>query len=166
MTAHITDARLPKTLAQKYCLLTGIILTAVGILGFLAEGSFDTGDDLQGGSLIGFEVNGWHNLVHLASGLVLLAAANTRPSAKTVAIGFGVVYGIVFLIGLIQGDEVLGIIPVNGADHVLHFLLAAAGIAAGLASATTRRSQARRAEGRTHEAPVVASGDEERTRVR
>ena len=163
MATHTDGDRLPKTLAQKYCLLTGIVLIAIGILGFLAEGSFATGDGLQGGSLLGFEVNGWHNLVHLASGLVLLAAANTRPSAKTVAIGFGVVYAIVFLIGLIQGDEVLGILPVNGADHVLHFLLAAAGIAAGLASATTKASQRRRPG---EHAPVAASGDGEQTRVR
>ena len=164
MATHPNEDRLPKTLAQKYCLLAGLVLLLVGILGFLAEGSFETGDALQGGSFLGFEVNGWHNIVHILSGLVLLGAANTRPTAKTVAMGFGFVYGIVFLIGLVQGDEVLGVIPVNGPDHVLHFLLAAAGIAAGLVSATTKASQRRRSA--TTEAPVVASGDGERTQIR
>ena len=174
--ATTTNAeRLPKTLAQKYCLLAGVALTVAGILGFLAEGSFATGDELQGGSFLGFEVNGWHNLVHLASGLLLLGAANTRPTAKTVAMGFGFVYALVTVIGLVQGDEVLGIIPVNGADHVLHFLLAAAGIAAGLTSATTKRSQRRRAERHDHGTGTVGTStggtvgvvaDEDRTRAR
>ncbi len=166
MASRTTDDRLPKTLAQKYCLLAGLALTIVGILGFLAEGSFKTGDALEGGSFLGFEVNGWHNLVHLASGLLLLGAANTRPTAKTVALGFGFVYALVTVIGLIQGDEVLGIIPVNGADHVLHFLLAAAGIAAGLASATTKKSQRRRVEGRVHEPADAAVSDADSTRAR
>ena len=162
--ATTTDDHLPKTLAQKYCLLAGAALLLVGVLGFIAEGSFTIGDELQGGSFLGFEVNGWHNLVHILSGIVLLGAANTRPTAKTVAMGFGFVYGLVFLIGLIQGDEVLGVIPVNGPDHVLHFLLAAAGIAAGLVSATTKASQRRRNQ--EHAAPVAASGDGEQTRIR
>ena len=164
MAARTTDDHLPKTLAQRYCLLAGVALLLVGILGFLAEGSFETGDALQGGSFLGFEVNGWHNLVHIISGIVLLGAANTRPTAKTVAMGFGFVYALVFLIGLVQGDEVLGVIPINGPDHVLHFLLAAAGIAAGLVSATTKASQRRRGAG--VEPPIVGSGDGERTEAR
>ena len=164
MATHTNEDRLPKTLAQRYCLLAGLVLLLVGVLGFLAEGSFGTGDALQGGSFLGFEVNGWHNIVHVISGLVLLGAANTRPTAKTVAMGFGFVYGIVFLIGLVQGDEVLGVIPVNGPDHVLHFLLAAAGIAAGLVSATTKASQRRRSA--TPETPIVASGDGDHTQIR
>ena len=173
MAPRTTQDRLPKTIAQQYCLLAGIVLLVVGILGFLAEGSFATGDALQGGSLLGFEVNGWHNLVHMASGLVLLGAANTRPTAKTVAFGFGFVYALVTIVGLIQWDEVLGVIPVNGPDHVLHFLLAAAGIAAGLASATTKKSQRRRVEARVHEPvqepagePVDSTGDADSTHAR
>ena len=171
MTPQTSDDHLPKTLAQRYCLFAGAALLLVGILGFVAEGSFQTGDRLEGGSFLGFEVNGWHNLVHILSGLVLLGAANTRPTAKTVAMGFGFVYGLVFLIGLVQGDEVLGVIPVNGPDHVLHFLLAAAGVAAGLVSATTKASQRRRRAGGepvgTATGGTVGSvADGERTRAR
>jgi hypothetical protein len=135
--------RSPRTTAQWYCLLTGAVLLLVGIFGFVADRSFDTGSDPSGGSFLGFEVNGWHNLVHLASGVLLLAAANTRPTAKTTAIGFGFVYGLVALWGLIDGESVLGVIPVNGADNVLHILLSVAGIAAGITSATTKREQLR-----------------------
>jgi hypothetical protein len=50
----------------------------------------------------------------------------------------GAVYAVVTLWGLIDGDNVLGLIPVNAADNVLHLLIAAAGIAAGLASSAVR----------------------------
>jgi hypothetical protein len=131
----------PRTLAQWYCLLAGAALLLAGLFGFIADGSFGTNapdGTVQGGSFLGFEVNGWHNLVHLASGLVLLAAANAAPAARLTAITFGVVYGIVALIGLIDGSDVLGIIPVNGADNLLHIALAALGVVAGLASRTFR----------------------------
>jgi Domain of unknown function (DUF4383) len=134
------------TPAQGYCLAAGLVLLLVGILGFLADASFDTGGgvdadrlgnangELQGDSFLGFEVNGWHNIVHIVSGLVLLAAFRRRGPAKAVAIAFGVVYGIVALIGLIDGNDVLGIIPINAADSALHIALAALGIVAGLVS--------------------------------
>jgi hypothetical protein len=123
-----------RTPAQWYCLLAGLALLLAGIFGFIADASFDTGDDLQGGSFIGFEVNAIHNLIHLASGLVLLAASRRRGLARSVAIGFGLVYGLVAVIGLIDGSDVLGLIPINSADNVLHVALAALGIISGLIS--------------------------------
>jgi len=134
------------TPAQWYCLLAGAALLLAGIFGFIADASFDTGASgdsnpggnangmLQGDSFLGFEVNGWHNVVHILSGIVLLAAFRRRPAAKTVALAFGVVYGLVTIIGLIDGNDVLGIIPVNAADNVLHLLLSLVGILAALAS--------------------------------
>src|SRR3954454_14017263 len=85
-----TDAPLRRTFAQWYCVLAGASLLVAGILGFAADAGFDTGNNVQGDNLIVFEVNGWHNLVHIASGLLLLAAANTRPTAKAVAMAFGI----------------------------------------------------------------------------
>ena len=125
-----------RTPAQWYCLLVGAALLLAGILGFIAESTFDTpASGREGfGDLIVFEVNGWHNLVHLASGLVLLAASPRRASAKVIALAFGLVYGLVTIIGLIDGSDVLGLIPVNGPDNVLHILLSLLGIASALVS--------------------------------
>ena len=137
-----------RTPAQWYCLLAGAALLLAGIFGFLADATFDTGASgtdndggnvggaLQGDSFLGFEVNGWHNVVHLLSGLVLLAAFSKRKPAKTVALAFGIVYGLVTLIGLIDGNDVLGLIPVNPADNILHLALSLAGILAALVSPT------------------------------
>jgi hypothetical protein len=134
------------TPAQWYCLLAGAALLLAGIFGFLADATFDTGASgadndggnvggaLQGDSFLGFEVNGWHNVVHLLSGLLLLSAFRKRTAAKTVALAFGIVYGLVALIGLIDGNDVLGLIPVNPADNILHIALSLAGILAALVS--------------------------------
>ncbi|HEX8103787.1 MAG TPA: DUF4383 domain-containing protein [Solirubrobacteraceae bacterium] len=129
--AHDVDRG--RTPAQLYCLLGGLALLLAGILGFIVEPSFGT-DPLKRDELIIFDVNGWHNVVHILSGLVLLGAASKWRTAKTVAIAFGVVYGIVTIWGLIDGNDVLGIIPINGADNVLHILLSALGIIAGVIS--------------------------------
>jgi hypothetical protein len=123
-----------RTPAQWYCLLAGIALLLAGIFGFISDSSFETGDGIQGDRFLGFEVNAIHNIIHLASGLVLLAASPKRASARAVALGFGLVYGLVAIIGLIDGEDVLGLIPINSADNLLHIALAALGILTGLIS--------------------------------
>ena len=134
------------TPAQIYCLAIGATLLLVGLFGFIADATFDTGatgtdseggnagGGLQGDSFLGFEVNGWHNLVHLLSGLFLLASFRRRGAAKTAALAFGVVYLIVTAICMIDGDDVLGFIPVNAADNVLHLVLGTLGVISGLVS--------------------------------
>jgi hypothetical protein len=126
-----TDSRTP---AQLYSLLFGITLLAVGILGFIVDASFDTGANVQGSDLIIFEVNGWHNLVHIASGLLGIALARRNDTARLFALGFGAVYLLVTIYGFVDGNDVIGLLPINTPDNFLHLAIAAAGIAAGLAS--------------------------------
>jgi uncharacterized protein DUF4383 len=123
-----------RTPAQWYCLLGGLALLLAGAFGFISDSNFDTGDGVQGDLFLGFEVNAIHNLIHVASGLVLLVASPKRASARAVALGFGLVYGLVAIIGLIDGEDVLGLIPINSADNLLHIALAALGIITGLIS--------------------------------
>jgi len=137
--AHATPGRATargdrRTPAQWYCLLAGLALLLAGAFGFISDSSFDTGDRVQGDLFLGFEVNAIHNLIHVASGLVLLAASPKRASARAVALAFGLVYGLVAVIGLIDGEDVLGLIPINSADNLLHVALAALGIITGLIS--------------------------------
>ena len=133
-----------RSAAQWFCLIVGATLVVVGLLGFLAEAKFDTsagGDPgaLDGENFILFEVNGWHNIVHIASGLFLLALAGKHRTARAAALAFGAIYAVVTVIGLINGHDVLGVIPVNAADNVLHILLTVAALAAGLVSDRDRR---------------------------
>ena len=127
----MTDNRTP---AQTYSLVFGATLLLVGVAGFIAEASFDTGSNVDGSNLIVFEVNGWHNLVHIASGLVGLALWRNPSTARTFALGFGAVYGLVTVWGFVDGNDVLGLIPVNTEDNFLHLAISALGIATGLAS--------------------------------
>jgi len=128
-----------KTLAQIYALVLGAVLVLIGILGFFVEPSFSVGDSAERGTLIFFDINGWHNVVHLLSGVVGLAMAGTAAKARLFAIGYGVVYVLVTILGFIVGDGglLLSIIPINTADNLLHLAIAASGIAIGLASPST-----------------------------
>jgi Domain of unknown function (DUF4383) len=130
----VTQAKTP---AQLYALLFGVVLLAVGIVGFAADASFGTGSDVNGSDLIVFETNGWHNIVHIASGLVGLALWRTAAGARIYALGFGAVYLVVAIWGFATGDQVLWLVPVDGADNVLHLAIAATGLLAGLASPAT-----------------------------
>jgi len=153
-TAHGRGRR--RAPAQWYCLLAGLALLLAGLFGFIADASFDpstTADtdrlgnangELQGDSFLGFEVNGWHNVVHIASGLALLAASAAARTARTVALGFGVVYGVVTLIGLIDGSDVLGLFPINAADNILHLALSLLAIVAALAPTRTTHHERER----------------------
>jgi hypothetical protein len=131
---HRGDATDGGTPAQWYCLLAGAGLLVAGGVGFIADASFSVGSDVEGSDLVIFEVNAWHNIIHLVTGALLVAAAIQRTSARTVALVFGITYGAVTIVGIITGDHVLGFIPVNGPDHVLHAVLAIAGIVAALIS--------------------------------
>jgi len=128
-----------KTLAQIYALVLGAVLVLGGIVGFLVEPSFAVGDEAQRGTLIAFDINGWHNVVHLLSGAVGLAMARTVAGARLFSIGYGVVYLLVTALGFVVGDGgyLLSIIPINTADNLLHLAIAVSGIAIGLASPAT-----------------------------
>lgn len=128
-----TEARTP---AQIYSLVFGATLLVAGIAGFFVNSEFgDLGANVEGDELILFEVNGWHNIVHLASGLLGLALARSAAGGFAFALGFGLTYALVTVWGLITGDNILfGLAPINGADNVLHTAIAAAGILAALAS--------------------------------
>jgi hypothetical protein len=123
-----------RTPAQLYALLFGAVLLAVGVIGFVVDASFETGGGVQGDELLLFEVNGWHNLVHIASGALGLALAGSRAGARLFALGFGAVYLAVTVWGFVDGDSVLGLLPVNTADNFLHLAIALLGLGAGLAS--------------------------------
>jgi hypothetical protein len=125
-----------KTLAQVYVMALGVVLVLVGIIGFLVEPSFGVGDSAERGTLILFDINGWHNVVHLLSGIVGLAMVGTAAKARLFAIGYGVVYVLVTILGFAVGDGglLLSLIPINTADNLLHLAIAVTGIAVGLAS--------------------------------
>lgn len=110
--------------AKTAAIVIGVVFLAVGILGFFPNPLISpTGL---------FAVNTAHNIVHLASGLVLLAGAYTGLGAALALKIVGVVYAIVAVLGLVSGGNMLlGVIAMNPADHWLHVALAVVILAAG-----------------------------------
>ena len=150
----------PAAPAQIVAGVLGVTLLTAGLVGFAADSTFETGA-VQGETLVGLEVNGWGNLVHVASGLLLLAGLGSNDRSRKVCRLFGVTYLVVTVVGLIDGSDVFGLFPVNGADNVLHAILAVVALWAAAVSKDRRDTIAKyRAviEGPDDEARVVGPG--------
>ncbi len=124
---------------QIYALVIGGALLAGGVLGFFYNASFATGNDTltDRDAVLGIlDVNGWHNIVHLATGLLGLMVAGSFTAARAYAGGLGVVYLLVAFAGFAYGDgeSIVGLIPVNTEDNVLHLLIGLGGLGAFFAS--------------------------------
>jgi Domain of unknown function (DUF4383) len=128
------DERSP---AQVFALVIGLTLVAAGIAGFFYNASFATGDDVPRDAVIGIlDVNGWHNVVHIATGVAGLVLAGSYDGARLFALGGGALYLAVAVAGFIAGDGgvLLGLMPVNTEDNLLHLLIAIAGLGVGFAT--------------------------------
>lgn len=126
--------------AQVFSLVIGLMLVVAGIAGFFYSASFSTGDDAEREALLGIlDVNGWNNTVHALTGAVGVLVAGSYAGSRVYALGMGVLYLLLAGLGLLagSGDEVLGLIPVNTEDNVLHLLIGVAGLGAGLATPAT-----------------------------
>ena len=131
--------------ARLYALLVGGALTIAGIIGFFYDSGFDTGSGLTSEAVFGvLEVNGWHNVVHLATGLLGLAAAGYAPRAY--ALVLGLTYVVVAIWGFAETTNGFGVIldflPVNTEDNILHLVLGLTGLAAGAATRSAQTATA------------------------
>jgi len=127
--------------AKLYATVVGTVLTIAGIVGFFYSASFGSPGEVD--KVLGLlDVNGWHNVVHLVTGLLGLVAVGY--AAREYALGLGLVYLVIAIWGFVigSGESILGIVPVNSDDNVLHLILGVLGLAAGLATPTQSRTPA------------------------
>ena len=112
----------------------GAVFLLIGVLGFAV--TTDVGfASREGDSLLGFEVNPLHNIVHLLVGAVLLLGATRGvAAARSANIAIGGTYLVVGIIGLFILDSSANILALNSADNVLHLVSAAVLLGAGLAA--------------------------------
>jgi hypothetical protein len=137
-------ANSPRDLLRTAAAVVGATFLLVGILGFV-PGITSSYSDLSfaghesNAKLLGvFQVSILHNLVHVLFGVAGLALSRTRDGARTFLIGGGAIYLVLWLYGLVIGQESsANFVPVNTADDWLHFVLGLGMI--GLGYALSRR---------------------------
>ena len=101
-------------MARTLCYVFGAIFVVVGILGFVMNPVLGV-----------FHANTMHSLIHLVSGVVLLAVALWASSSSSLVLKiFGIVYAIVAILGFIMPGDILGLLDNTLADNLLHTVLA------------------------------------------
>jgi ABC-type transport system involved in multi-copper enzyme maturation permease subunit len=121
--------------AQYLALAIGIVYTLVGLLGFLVTG-FDNFASETNKTLLGFEINPLHNIVHLLIGAAGIAMWRPLRTARLYGWILAAGYGLTFLFGLFAaGNSDINFLSLNGADNGLHLVSALAGLAVALWSA-------------------------------
>src|SRR5689334_8881290 len=111
--------------ARLYSMLIGGVLVIAGVIGFFYASGFDTGNSICAGDGCGevlglLNVNGWHNLIHIATGAVgLIALSYGYAAQRAYALYLGIIYVIVAGLGFADfgsgdfNDTILKVIPVN-----------------------------------------------------
>ena len=128
-----------RTPVQLAGLVAGASFLLVGVLGFVPGLTTDYGQLSLAGhhseaKLLGlFQISVLHNLVHLAFGIIGLAASRTAAGARSFLLGAGTTYLVLAVYGvLIDQSSAANFVPVNGADNVLHFALGVGMVAAAV----------------------------------
>ena len=130
---------------QSLTLIFGIVFLALAILGFIPGLTTHYGDmsfagDDSASELLGvFQVSILHNIVHLLFGVAALSLAKTWDGSRNFLVGGGVVYLLLWLLGLANGADW---IPANDADDWLHLALGVTMIAGGILTTRGRRPAA------------------------
>jgi hypothetical protein len=125
--------------ARLYATVAGALLLVLGILGFFYSASFGSPGTIEG-ALGVLRVNGWLNLLHVATGALGLLAAGY--ASRRYALTIGALYTVLGVWGLAlgPGGAILGFLPAAAGDEALHLALGVLGLAA---AAGTPRLQPR-----------------------
>ena len=120
-------------MVKSMAVVFGVVFLIIGVLGFVPGVTTDH-------MLLGiFHVNAAHNVVHLLSGAVALFCGMSSTAASRMYFRiFGVIYGLVAVMGFMVGDGMLlGLISNNTADTWLHVVIAAVSLVLGFMPASS-----------------------------
>jgi hypothetical protein len=119
--------------ARRFALVFGAVYVLVGLVGFIVTG-FDNFAGSEGDTLIVFDLNPLHNIVHLVVGGLWLYSSRSESTARSVTLLIGVTYAVVGVLGLfVTGDNSANVLALNQADNVLHLVTAALALYVALA---------------------------------
>ena len=109
-----------RTLAQCYCLLVGVFLLVRGASTLVAGASFALPGD------------GWRAAFQLLAAALLLLCSPSRAAAYRTVIAVGATYAVLSVAGIANGHDVLGILPVDTRDNIVHPALAILALIVGV----------------------------------
>ena len=127
-----------RSVNSTVALVFGAVYTLVGLAGFFVSETFAATDD---NTLLGFEVNHLHNIVHLLIGLALLAASRRTESARRLNLLIGGTYVLLGIVGWFIQDTAANIVALNEPDHLLH--LASGAVLVAVALGADKRARTR-----------------------
>ncbi len=118
----------------------GVVYMLIGVIGFTVTG-FDGLVANQGEALLGFDLNPFHNVVHLVIGGGLFAVALVREAAiaEGALIGGGLVYLLAAFLGFVNHLPILSIDDPNAPDNFLHLVSGTAALLLGVIGALQSR---------------------------
>jgi hypothetical protein len=122
--------RTDRSWAQWFCLLGGALLLLRGTVGVALDPEF------------GAPGEGWHQLFHLVSGVALLGASRDAGPAVALTLGFAAVYSAVLIVGVVDGSDVAGVVPIETSDNLVHTGLTLAALVAGLGTLLKKGTRA------------------------
>ncbi len=111
-------------------ILLGLVFLAVGILGYAVHNPIVGPMAADGTSPI-FLTNHLHDIIHAASGLLLLLGAFTGLGSSLALRVVGLVYAVVAVCGFVMKDDMVFGIAMNMNDRWLHVGLAVIILACG-----------------------------------
>jgi hypothetical protein len=126
--SHTTGSR---TVPEILGLAFGAVYLLVGIVGFFVTG-FDDFAGHTDETLLIFDINPLHNIVHILIGVAGLVLSRTLAGARTYGWLLAVGYGAAFVYGLFAVGEDWDFLNLNAADNVLHLLTALVGLVIAL----------------------------------
>ncbi len=127
-----------RSVNSTVALVFGAVYTLVGLAGFFVSETFAATDD---NTLLGFEVNHLHNIVHLLIGIALIAASKRHDTARSANLAIGATYLALGVLGWFIQDTAANIIALNEPDHLLH--LASGAVLVGVALGADKRARTR-----------------------
>jgi hypothetical protein len=119
-------------MARTYCRILGVAMLLAGVLGFVMP------------RLLGFHLTPVHNIIHLVTGALAayLGFAGTYAGAQNFCRIFGVVYGLVALLGFVAPGLLGTILGHPGLsagdllpDNLFHVVVTVSALVAGFSSA-------------------------------
>lgn len=121
--------------ANLFALVVGVAYALIGVVGFAVtgfEGVVQNGPD----DLLGFDLNPFHNVIHLAIGLGFIVASRLDPTlTQGIVIGGGLVYLLAAVLGFVNNLQIISINDEVAPDNFLHLVSGSAAVIFGLIGA-------------------------------